>query len=89
MRLRVCSAIVLAWACTGFSYASDLELPHATIDTEPGRPAIRDGADGVKISAASTEPAGVVLGPDPAEDVMAVAHVVRTLRAGRFVFGKP
>jgi imidazolonepropionase-like amidohydrolase len=44
MRLRVCATIVLAYLYAGVSHASDLELTHATIYTEPGRPAIRDGA---------------------------------------------
>jgi imidazolonepropionase-like amidohydrolase len=36
--------IVLGCLYPGALYASDLELTHATIYTEPGRPAIRDGA---------------------------------------------
>ncbi len=44
--MRLCShaAFILVCLYGSVSYASDLELTHATIYTEPGRPAIRDGA---------------------------------------------
>ena len=44
MRLCVYAAIAVASLFPRVSSASDLELTHATIYTEPGRPAIRDGA---------------------------------------------
>jgi imidazolonepropionase-like amidohydrolase len=44
MRFRVCATILLGVLSAAVGYASDLELVHATVYTEPDRPPIRDGA---------------------------------------------
>ena len=44
MRPGIIGTVLFACLCAGVLHAADLELTHATIYTEPGRPAIRDGA---------------------------------------------